>query len=95
MDMVTAACRSPGKAAALKAALRAVRHQDLRSITCPTLIVGGGRDRRVPVTSLNYVAAGTAGARRGVLPEVGHHPMFERPEAFNALLHSFSTTSSR
>jgi pimeloyl-ACP methyl ester carboxylesterase len=89
VDMVTAACRSPGTAAALNAALRAVRHQDLRSITCPTLIVGGSRDRLVPVASLNYVAAGIAGARREIMPEVGHHPMFERPEAFNALLRGF------
>jgi pimeloyl-ACP methyl ester carboxylesterase len=89
MDMVTAACRSPGMAAALKAGLRAVRHQDFRSIACPTLIVGGGRDRLVPVASLDYVAAGIAGARREIMPKVGHHPMFERPDVFNAVLRSF------
>jgi pimeloyl-ACP methyl ester carboxylesterase len=88
-EMVIAACRSPDTAAALKAALRAVRHQDLRSAACPTLTVGGSCDRLVPVASLGYVADRIAGARREIMPKVGHHPMFERPEVFNTLLRSF------
>jgi pimeloyl-ACP methyl ester carboxylesterase len=94
-EMVTAACRSPGTAAALKAALPAVRQQDLRSIACPTLIVGGGCDRLVPVASLDYVADRIAGARRELMPDAGHHPMFECPDEFNDLLCTFLQAVNR
>lgn len=88
VDMVSAVCRSSDRPA-LKAALRAVRQQDVPAIGCPTLIVGGDRDRLVPETSLDQVAAAIDGARREVMPMVGHHPMFERPEEFNAMLCGF------
>jgi cis-3-alkyl-4-acyloxetan-2-one decarboxylase len=87
--MMTAACYSRGTAAAILAALRALRGQDLRQITCPTLVVGGGRDRLVSEASLKYYAVAIPGARRAMLPAVGHIPMFECPAAFNALLRSF------
>jgi pimeloyl-ACP methyl ester carboxylesterase len=87
--MMTAACCSRGTAAAILAAVRALRRQDLRPITCPTLIVGGSRDRLVSETSLRHYAAAIPGARHEVLPGAGHIPMFECPAAFNALLASF------
>jgi pimeloyl-ACP methyl ester carboxylesterase len=88
-DMVTAPCRSPGTKGALKAALRAVQNQDWRPIDCPTLIVSGAHDRLVPLASMKHVGAAIAGARRVIMSEAGHHPMFERSDAFNALLRSF------
>jgi pimeloyl-ACP methyl ester carboxylesterase len=87
--MMSAACCSRGTAAAIIAALAAVRMQDLRPITCPTLVVGGGRDRLVPEASLRYSAAAIPGARVEILEDVGHAPMFECPVAFNELLRSF------
>jgi pimeloyl-ACP methyl ester carboxylesterase len=88
-DMMTGAGNSPGAAAALKAALRAVRQRDLRAVACPTLIVGGACDRMAPAASLDHLASMIVGARKEVMTDAGHHPMFERPEAFNALVRGF------
>ena len=56
----------------------------LTRITSPTLVVWGERDALTPLT-LGHVIAGTiAGAELFVLPNAGHNPMWERPEAFNA-----------
>jgi pimeloyl-ACP methyl ester carboxylesterase len=88
-DMMTGAGNSPGAAAALKAALRAVRQRDLRAVACPTLIVGGACDRMAPAASLDHLASMIVGARKEVVTDAGHHPMFERPEAFNALVRGF------
>jgi pimeloyl-ACP methyl ester carboxylesterase len=88
-DMMTVAGNSPGATAALKAALRAVRQQDLRAVACPTLVVGGACDRMAPAASLDDLASAIVGARKEVMAEAGHHPMFERPEAFNALVCRF------
>jgi pimeloyl-ACP methyl ester carboxylesterase len=87
--MMSAACYSRGTAAAVRAALRALRQQDLRRITCPTLVVSGGRDRLVSEASFEYYAAAIPDARHEVLAAVGHIPMFECSAAFNALLRSF------
>jgi pimeloyl-ACP methyl ester carboxylesterase len=88
-DMVSAACRSFGTAAVVNAALRTSRRQDVRLIGCPTLVVGGERDRLVSPRSLDDVATSITGARLEVMPDVGHHPMFERPDDFNVLLRGF------
>jgi len=87
--MMSAACCSRGTAAAIIAALEALRLQDLRPTACPTLVVGGGRDRLVSEASLRYSAAAIPGARVEILQDVGHIPMFECPSEFNALLRSF------
>jgi pimeloyl-ACP methyl ester carboxylesterase len=89
VDMMTAAGKSPGAMAALNAALRAIRQQDLRAVVCPTLIVGGACDRMAPAASLGHLAGVIVGARKEVMADAGHHPMFERPEAFNALVRGF------
>jgi pimeloyl-ACP methyl ester carboxylesterase len=88
-DMMTGAVNSPGATAALKATLRAVRQRDLRAVACPTLIVGGACDRMAPAASLDHLASVIRGARKEVIADAGHHPMFERPEAFNALVRGF------
>jgi pimeloyl-ACP methyl ester carboxylesterase len=88
-DMMTGAGSSPGATAALNAALRAIRHPDLRGVVCPTLIVGGACDRMAPLASLDHLAGAIADARKEVVADAGHHPMFERPEAFNAVVRGF------
>jgi pimeloyl-ACP methyl ester carboxylesterase len=88
-DMMTGAGNSPGATDALKAALRAVRQRDLRAVACPTLIVGGACDRLTSAASVDHLAGAIVGARKAVLADAGHHPMFERPEAFNALVRDF------
>jgi pimeloyl-ACP methyl ester carboxylesterase len=42
-----------------------------------------------PAASLDDLASAIVGARKEVMAEAGHHPMFERPEAFNALVCRF------
>jgi pimeloyl-ACP methyl ester carboxylesterase len=88
-DAMSAACSSPGTAGAVLAGLRASRPEDLRRIACPTLIVGGLRDRLVPVSAVEHLASLIPGAQRELWPGVGHHPMLERPESFNALVRAF------
>lgn len=89
VDMMTGAGNSPGATAALKAALRAIRQQELRAVVCPTLIVGGACDRMAPAASLDHLAGVIVGARKEVIADAGHHPMFEQSEAFNALVCGF------
>jgi pimeloyl-ACP methyl ester carboxylesterase len=88
-DMIATACRAPGTAAAVRASLRDMHQQDTGLIACPTLVVAGRRDRIVSLTSIDRVAAAIPGARYEIMPDAGHNPMFEHPEAFNALLRSF------
>jgi len=49
-----------------------------------TLLLWGERDRLVPVDSLDRWLAALPGARRRVLPGLGHLPMLEDPEGFVA-----------
>jgi len=88
-DMMTAAFGYPGTSAALRAGLRAVAHDDGGLITCPTLVVAGDHDRVVPLVPQEDLAAAISGARLEVMSDVGHHPMFEQPDVFNALLFEF------
>jgi pimeloyl-ACP methyl ester carboxylesterase len=55
----------------------------------PTLLVWGEQDRSVDL-SVGKAAAGVIpGARLVVLPDAGHAPYFERPEAFNRAVIDF------
>ena len=88
-DMMNGACRYPGTSAALGAGLRAVAQDGSGPIGCPTLIVAGDRDRVVPPAPQEDLAAAIPGARLEIMADVAHHPMFEQPEVFNALLFDF------
>ena len=91
--------RGSGKPAA-PYATDAIMHYHLRDrvqdISCPTLVVWGEDDRLVPVESADLYERAIPGARKVVFPDTGHVPMLERPDAFNALLDEFlsSTTDS-
>ena len=61
----------------------------LPQIQLPTLIVWGSEDRTFPVSDGYDAARQIPGARLEVLEGVGHVPMQEAPEAFNALLEAF------
>jgi pimeloyl-ACP methyl ester carboxylesterase len=64
------------------------RHR-VGDISCPTLIVWGEDDRIVPVDGAEAYEQAIPGARKVILPDTGHVPMLERPEAFNSLLEQF------
>jgi proline iminopeptidase len=71
--------------------LRALRHYDvsdrLAGITGPTLVLAGDDDWILPLEICSQpLAAGIPDAGLAVLPECGHFPFVERPEAFLAVV---------
>lgn len=53
----------------------------LGAITCPALILCGEDDGMVPPENSRQLAAAIAGARLALIPQCGHLPMLEKPEA--------------
>ncbi len=86
---VIPAVRAPGYGPALRAAARAVHDIQPEQITRPTLVAWGERDRLVPPEEGRRLAREIAGAQLVCFPGVGHFPMFEAPESFNAVLTRF------
>jgi pimeloyl-ACP methyl ester carboxylesterase len=58
-------------------------------IACPTLIVWGGDDRVVPVSSAEEYHRLIDRSRLDVFDDTGHMAMLERPARFNAALEAF------
>jgi pimeloyl-ACP methyl ester carboxylesterase len=75
-------------------ALRALLDLDLVArlpeITIPTLVVSGTADVITPPAESRVIASAIPGARLVVLDGVGHMPMLERAEEFDALLVGFA-----
>jgi pimeloyl-ACP methyl ester carboxylesterase len=61
----------------------------LAQITIPTLVIWGGRDLLVPLDDGKDFAAKIPGAKLVVIPESGHAPGIEKPEAVLAALEPF------
>lgn len=61
----------------------------LGSIRCPTLVVVGREDVLTPPDLAREITAGIPGARLELVADCGHLSSMERPEAVNALLHSW------
>ena len=61
----------------------------LSTISAPALVIAGERDPATPPPHLEQIAAGIAGSRLEVLPDVAHLANVERPEAVNRLLLEF------
>lgn len=60
----------------------------LAAVTCPTLVIVGVQDE--PFMEVSRAMADTiAGAERVVIPDAGHSPQFENPEAWLATLERF------
>jgi len=53
----------------------------LKSIKNPTLVLCGARDQTTPPEFARQLAAGIAGARYGEIPECGHCPQVQKPDA--------------
>ena len=87
--MMLSVYRSPALAGAIRAGLSHSDRVDLALVRCPTVVVSGDRDRMVPAVAALRLALEIPDARHEVWPDVGHHPMLERPEEFNALLCGF------
>jgi triacylglycerol lipase len=61
----------------------------LSAINIPTLVVWGGNDEIVPLDHGRVFAAGIAGAKLEIIPECGHVPSLEKPEAFLSVVLPF------
>jgi pimeloyl-ACP methyl ester carboxylesterase len=58
----------------------------LGRIHCPVLCVAGEEDLLIPAKEIQLIAERIPGALTDVIPEAGHLPNLEAPEAFNDLL---------
>jgi pimeloyl-ACP methyl ester carboxylesterase len=63
----------------------------LSRIHCPTLVLCGHEDKATPVEVHREIAADIPNARLVVVPESGHLPPLERPEAVNAAMRAWLT----
>jgi pimeloyl-ACP methyl ester carboxylesterase len=81
---------NPDQLAALRG-LREVTHADdeFGGYTVPTLFIVGTEDELFPPATIADAAARVPGARVEQVPDAGHSPYFERPEAWNALVLDF------
>jgi pimeloyl-ACP methyl ester carboxylesterase len=61
---------------------------DVRALACPALVVIGELDAVFYDASLALAAAAPE-SRLAVIPEAGHHPQFENPEAWLAAVAAF------
>jgi 2-succinyl-6-hydroxy-2,4-cyclohexadiene-1-carboxylate synthase len=73
--------------------LRAIVRQDdqlaqMASITCPTLVLVGDEDTHF-VPAAHAMADAIPGARLVVVPDAGHSPQFENPDAYFAAVDEF------
>jgi pimeloyl-ACP methyl ester carboxylesterase len=57
----------------------------LGEIRCPTTVIVGAEDRKF-LHGADVMAEAIAGARRVIIPEAGHHPHMENPEAWLAAM---------
>lgn len=84
---------TPERVARLIRIARAFRQDDLRArlpeITAPTLLLWGDQDQITPPSAARTLAAALPDARLVLLPDCGHAPMIERPDAFVAATAAF------
>jgi len=66
----------------------------LPSVTCPTLVIVGDQDRPF-LDASRAMAAAIPGARLVVVPDAGHSPQFENPDAWRNALDGFLGATSR
>lgn len=62
---------------------RADRTGLLGTISVPTLVIGGAEDRLIPEADTRALGESIPGARTVIVPDAGHLPPIEQPEAVN------------
>lgn len=63
--------------------------EEIRRITVPTLVVAGEKDGSIPAHLSEQLAARIPNALLEILPECGHAPYVEAPDALNRTLSKF------
>lgn len=71
--------------------LRTVHMARLGEITVPTLLIHGAKDSLVPLAAARAAAQRLPHARLEVIPNCGHWPQREAPEAFNRVILDYLT----
>jgi len=61
----------------------------LKTITAPTIVIGGEEDVASPVADVELMRQNIPGAQMRVIPRAGHYAVFEQPQAAGALLRQF------
>lgn len=74
------------RAALFAMAGRSDMRPHLGGIGVPTLVLTGAEDRLIPVDRSREMAAAIPGARLVIVPDAGHMPMLEQPEAVSRAL---------
>lgn len=96
VETVTAMTRRVGGEAFIRQQTAIMGRPDSRPglarINCPTLVLCGREDAVTPVELHREMAADIAGARLVIVPECGHLPPLERPEAVNDALRRWLAT---
>ena len=87
IDYVYAQFNSPVARRAIYRGMQAILDidwlaDDIRKITCPTLILWGAQDKLIPPRLGERLEQEISGARRVVVEQCGHEMMSECPEAF-------------
>ncbi|MDQ4048238.1 MAG: alpha/beta fold hydrolase [Actinomycetota bacterium] len=79
----------PGFDDALRACLVYDFRERLPQIGAPTIVIWGEKDMIIPVKDADAFVSTIEGARKVIIEDTGHVPMFERPTKFNDLLAEF------
>lgn len=69
--------------------------EQLKHITCPTLVVGSQLDMVTPLEQQNQIHQQIKDSKFVVIPNSGHASMYERPDEFLTLLLGFTTYTQR
>ena len=64
-------------------------HARLGEIGCPTLVICGDDDGMTPPENSGQLASMIPGARLSLIPQCGHNPMLEKPEAVRDIVFGF------
>jgi len=90
VDDVMAMCREIGveiyKRQEALAIERIDRREDLRRVTCPTIVVCGRDDMATPLAFSEEIAAAIEGSELIVVENCGHLVTMEKPDETNAIL---------
>lgn len=62
---------------------------EIRGISCPALIAGGDADVNTPTPVIKALSRALDDAPVEMIEGVGHFPLIEAPELFNAILGRF------
>ena len=89
-------CQGSGAGTTLEAALEGLKAMPawdgtaaLETLTMPTMVMGGDRDRSYSLPEMEYLSRTIPDARLAILPGCAHNAHLEKPDLFNQILADF------